>query len=233
MNIKLLSDLHFEFGTKVKDRIAYNGEDVLVLAGDIAVGHKAVLQALDYFLDLGFPDIVYVPGNHEYYKQSIDYFDKAIEDNAPPHVHFLNPGTVKIKDTVFTGATLWTNFRNDPLSEMIARRTVNDFRYIRNFTTHTCKELFYKHWGFIKNNPADVVVTHFLPTPYAIHGDYAGEPTNAYFANELSQYIYDLNPTLWMFGHTHRSVNKWINQTQLLANPYGYEGYGQNQDFYV
>ena len=69
MKIRLLSDLHTEFRLPYKTHpmSEYRGEDVLVLAGDIASGATNTADVIQHFLDQGFPKVVYVPGNHEYY----------------------------------------------------------------------------------------------------------------------------------------------------------------------
>ena len=66
MKIRLLSDLHTEFRLPYKTHpmAEYRGEDVLVLAGDIASGSTNTMDVIKFFLSQGFPEIVYVPGNH-------------------------------------------------------------------------------------------------------------------------------------------------------------------------
>jgi len=58
----------------------YRGEDVLVLAGDIASGSTNTIDVIKHFKDVGFSNIVYVPGNHEYYGTSFDDFYTKMAD---------------------------------------------------------------------------------------------------------------------------------------------------------
>ena len=56
MKIRLLSDLHTEFRLPYKTHTLseYRGEDVLVLAGDIASGATNTMDVIKHFLDQGF-----------------------------------------------------------------------------------------------------------------------------------------------------------------------------------
>jgi len=68
MKIKLISDIHVEFGhpnSMVPDRLPNEGVDVLVIAGDLAVGYKKRLKkALRKFCDR-FEHVIFVLGNHD------------------------------------------------------------------------------------------------------------------------------------------------------------------------
>jgi len=59
MKIQVMSDLHLEFGAF---EIPRTDADVIVLAGDIHVGIKAI----DWIKNQTKP-VIYVLGNHEYY----------------------------------------------------------------------------------------------------------------------------------------------------------------------
>jgi len=209
----------------------YRGEDVLVLAGDIASGSTNTMDVIKYFLKQGFPQIVYVAGNHEYYGGDYAEFNfkmgnKCLEfDN----VHFLNPGSVVISDVLFTGGTLWTNFADNPWSQSAAKRGINDFRVIKGFDTNECARTYYKHIDYIqdayenRDNRRVVVVTHFLPARECIAPRYRGpDLINDYFANDLGEYISTMSDTTWMFGHTHDATDIVLGDTRVVANPHGY-----------
>ena len=233
MKIRLLSDIHTEFGLPYQTHAMseYCGEDVLVLAGDISSGVDNVLEVIEFFKAQGFPKIVYVPGNHEYYGTEFDEFNTTMTAACRDltGVYFLNPGVVSIDDVLFIGATLWTNFADNPLSQGYARRGISDFSVIKNFNTNRCVELYYEHYEFIKHeyenrgNKKVVVVTHFLPARECISERWRGPSLiNDYFANNLGKYISEMTNTTWMFGHTHDSVDVMLDQTRVVANPHGY-----------
>lgn len=233
MKIRLLSDLHTEFRLPYKTQpfAEYRGEDVLVLAGDIASGSTNTMDVIKFFKDQGFPKIVYVPGNHEYYGTGFDEFNAKMENKclAYDNVHFLNPGTVTIKDVKFVGGTLWTNFGDNPFSQSAAKRGINDFRMIRDFDVNRCAKTYYQHFDFIKDqyeqrgNQKVVVVTHFLPARECIAPRFRGpDLINDYFANNLGDFISTLSDTTWLFGHTHDATDITLGECRVVANPHGY-----------
>lgn len=227
MKIRLLSDLHLEFYDNAAI-YATRGEDVLVLAGDVHAGiHKTTTALLKFHAQQ--KNIVYLPGNHEYYGTSIREFDHAIGSIARDcGINLLNPGMVKLGSVTFIGATLWTNFNENAVAELACATAINDFRYIKSFSTSACTALYNCHVASIKANIANttgtkIVVTHFLPAAECIAPQYAGlDVVNYYFANDLGNYISTLKDTVWLFGHTHEPVDLTIGTTRLLANPYGY-----------
>lgn len=235
MKIRLLSDLHTEFRLPYKTQsfAEYRGEDVLVLAGDIASGSSNTMDVIKFFRDQGFPQIVYVPGNHEYYGTSIeDFNDKMIEKSCNfDNVHYLNRNSVEINGVVFIGATLWTNFRDDWFAEQTAKRGIADFKYIKGFTTSHAKQRFSDDLDFISKetfNNQDkhcVVVTHFLPTDSCVaerFRDARFSDLNPYFANDLAKKIETFKDVTWLFGHTHDAVDAVCGSTRLVCNPHGY-----------
>lgn len=233
MKIRLLSDLHTEFRLPYKTHAMseYRGEDVLVLAGDIASGSTNTMAVIKHFLDLGFPQIVYVPGNHEYYGTGFDEFNAKMENKCMEfdNVHFLNPGCVIINKVMFVGGTLWTNFADNPFSQSAAKRGISDFRYIREFDVNRCAKTYYEHLDYIKDgyeNRGDnrvVVVTHFLPARECIAPRFRnGDLINDYFANDLGDYISNMSNTTWLFGHTHDATSIMLGDTRVIANPHGY-----------
>ena len=233
MKIRLLSDLHTEFRLPYKTHVMseYRGEDVLVLAGDIASGSTNTMDVIKHFLDCGFPEIVYVPGNHEYYGTGFDEFNAKMENACFEfdNVHYLNPGCVTIKGVKFVGATLWTNFGDNPLSQSVARRGINDFRQIRNFDVNRCAKTYYEHLDYIqdqyeqRSDSKVVVVTHFLPARECISLRWRGpDLINDYFANNLGEYISTMSDATWLFGHTHDATDIVLGDTRVVANPHGY-----------
>lgn len=202
MKVRLLSDLHTEGGFD-KNLLKSQGEDVLVIAGDLAVGANATWTMLKAYAEHQ-PNVIFVFGNHEFYRQ--DYFDtvRKLEDWAKyTSIKILNPATVYydpklkrlqehdkeespaiLKDrTYFIGGTLWTNFRNDELSKFHASRGINDFRLIEYdnhyFTPNDAAALYEKHYGYIKHQyeaikTKKVIVTHFLPAVECIDAQYLG-----------------------------------------------------------
>lgn len=224
MKIRLLSDIHQEF-YEDKELYQSKGEDVLVLAGDIHVGHERVWSALKQFYEHQ-SNIIYISGNHEYYTDQASAFDDYISRFARnTNIKFLNPGSVTIGDVSFIGGTLWTNFREDAIAKMACRSRISDFRYI---TTDLAVNKHTEHFKYFceaysKLPGKKVFVSHFLPAVECISAQYRGpDLINYYFANDHGGWISELKDSTWLFGHTHDCVDITLGDTRLIANPYGY-----------
>lgn len=228
MNIRLLSDLHMEFWKKYPVWVRDKG-DVLILAGDIHVGVTNVSLALEMF-SKNYNHVIYLPGNHEFYGQSIDCLEGMI---VPDNVYVLNPGSITIDYVTFIGAPLWTNFNNDLWVASTARKYIHDFKRIKDFTVRDCANLFNKHFAFLqeatKAPGKKVIITHFMPSMQCVHPRWFMDVTtrvlNSYFANDLDEFILQLEDTpYWFFGHTHDTRDVLIGNTRCISNPYGYGG---------
>jgi len=237
MKIKLLSDLHLEFLKNYQT--SYNAwancanSDVLVLAGDIAVGVGNVESAIHYFLANHAKTILYLPGNHEYYYQEFDSFIPELRKRLsgfPVHILDCNE-VVTIEDVSFFGGSLWTDFQDDSFAEASAKTGISDFRVIKDFSTTKAKEINRKHAQFIKyayeNTPGKkCIITHFLPANECVAERYKSDKyarlLNKYFANDLGSWIETLENTTWLYGHTHDVQEHLIGTTRLFSNPLGY-----------
>ncbi len=141
MRLLILSDLHLEHATfDVPQDVEY---DVAVLAGDI---HSPGTKAVDWAQrpsTFGGKAVVFVPGNHEWYRTCMQTESAAMRDAAQgSNVHVLDRNAVVIDGTRFLGTTLWTDFhlpvqRADGTDEVNVTRALieaqqglNDFRCI-------------------------------------------------------------------------------------------------------
>ena len=247
MKLRILSDLHTEFwkgeSLEYKKRFFVQDwtnqqNDVLILAGDISVGPAKLKFTLEYFSEYS-NHVIYIPGNHEYYGYNLESYKDL---KLPSNVHFLNPGWIKLEDVTFIAATLWTDFHNDPIAAFDASRGITDFKRIKTkhepfrFTPKDCQNLHVKERKFIldayKSLPGrKVIITHFIPhetliTPY---WQQHGGLLNKYFAPNMD--LEYLQPEVWVFGHTHDCSDQVIGNTRFVANPFGYLGYENQEDF--
>ena len=105
MKLYVLSDLHLEFAPFIPPKVDC---DIVVLAGDIHIGLKAIPWVKQHFAERR---VIYVLGNHEYYRQAIPkHLHKLRELARMSNVHLLENEALTLDDLVFLGCTLWTDF---------------------------------------------------------------------------------------------------------------------------
>ncbi len=239
MRIQYASDLHTEFGSRPLRKSDIKG-DVLVLAGDIAGKPEQLAQSLR--LLAGDVPILYVMGNHEFFRHDFDkaleHYRKAIEGS--PHVSLLEDRTIIIQGVRFLGCTLWSDFFGG-LQGKASELMMNDFYKItlnggklrwtdvasryRGSLAWLRKELETPFPG------PTVVVTHHAPSALSNPPQFAGSPISGAFYSNLDDLIEDTKPALWIHGHVHDSCDYVIGQTRVVCNPFGYEGIETNVDW--
>ena len=219
-----MSDLHLEFGPLSEQPAA--DTDVLILAGDITYKNR-----VDWINEQAerFEHVIYVTGNHEYYKSNISHTDEYLADDLDPRVHFLQNDSVKIEDTWFHGTTLWTDM-GTPADEYFISKGMSDFRVIRKgpdyrrFRPNDAKMLHHRSMMYLKKNvkEGDVVVTHHAPSFKSSLDHFIGSPLNPAYATDLSNFMMDHKPKFWIHGHMHNTSDYKIAGTNVLCNPRGY-----------
>ena len=229
MKVQLLSDLHLEFfrdqGTEFIKSLDPSGVDVLILAGDISVGGR-IRSALRQFCEK-YPRVIYVSGNHEYYRCSPEEVAEYIEEAkaASPNLHVLDSSMVEIGGVRFAGATLW--FRDDPMN-FTYQNMLNDFHMIEDFVPwvydeNRKAEAFLGDVLSALEGPPDVVVTHHLPSNECVTPQYQGSPLNRFFVAPVADITpVDLLPRYWFFGHTHDPNSFTREGCRFQCNPMGY-----------
>lgn len=142
MKFSVASDIHLEFGNI--DLRNENKADLLILAGDILVAKDVILdetkvhtRAHKFFSQVTseFENVIYIMGNHEHYRYDFAKTEGHIRSFLSDfsNVHFLEKSSIKISDTIFLGATMWTDFnKGDELIKLVADKSMNDFRIVTN-----------------------------------------------------------------------------------------------------
>lgn len=226
MLVKILSDLHLHPMQNDHEYIDH-GERVCILAGDISEGMRGVNWAIaniPYHID-----VLYVPGNHEYYGH--DYFElnKTFEahNNSGSHVTVLLNSVIDVKGTTFAGSTLWTDFMvyNNPIHELDWLHGLNDSKWIkyggRNINVADFKNLNREALEFLNGISADVLITHYCPE-FSESPKWRGHPLTPGFLTKVPQNIHR-KFKYHVHGHTHSSFNYTTPYgTQVLCNPKGY-----------
>lgn len=251
MKIVLYSDLHLEFDYFPIDQGIK--ADVLVLAGDIApvATHKRSLYDFIQNALKEYKDVVYVPGNHEYYEGDFQEVNDIITGWGESHdgLHTLIAGESVIIDGItFIGGTMWSDLSN-PMEALSVESRMNDFHIIYNGVgygghkksrwtardatmvyTQTKNKIF-DHLMAQTSDELEktVVVTHHTPSFQSVHTRFAGDPCNPGYCSNLDNHVALVPPKYWLHGHVHNTMNYMIETCNVRANPKGY--YGENNRF--
>jgi predicted phosphodiesterase len=240
MKIQIYSDLHIEFQPFEPPAIC---PDVVILAGDIHTQSRGIRWAGEAF---SCP-VIYVCGNHEFYKGHIDGALRKMRDASAPHVHILENQSFVWQQTRFLGTTAWTDFSSTGdvvAASSMAWQWMNDFRVIRadaNFRrlrpddlvkrTHAARAWLAQELDKPFGGKT-VVITHHAPAPI-VAGDKHDDHLLAAYANSWPELIEKADA--WIFGHTHRAVDGELAGCRVVSNPRGYpdEQTGFRADFVV
>jgi len=214
MRLHILSDLHLEYS---EVSLPHAKSDVMVLAGDIHTGTDGIAWANRV---RSSRDIIYVPGNHEFFGREYHDTIRAMESAcAATGVRFGHRNQFVIGDIRFVCATLWTDFElSGPDTRHAAMDLVGtsakDFGRIRLRDGETSRRL----------RPQDTL---------EFHRARQFEPSliNTYFASSLDRLIEDYRPALWIHGHTHETFDYSIGPTRVICNPRGYPPHKLNASF--
>ncbi len=233
MRIQLLSDLHFEFqhdsGRALVAECHAPDVDVVVLAGDIAVG-DGIADALTLFSER-YPRVLYVHGNHEFYGSTREAVLAHTQEACARlgNVTLLDCDIVEIQGQRFLGTPLWFPKSEDTVR---LRRQLTDYRLIRDYDSwvyseHERARTFHER----EVREGDVVISHHLPSQASVLPEYQGDPFNCFFVGDVEQVMRENKPALWMHGHTHGSVDKVVGTTRVVCNPFGYARREENAGF--
>jgi predicted phosphodiesterase len=104
MRIRILSDLHREFGPT---EIPQEESDLIILAGDIGTKQNA-LPWLTQFC--GVTPTAYVCGNHEFYGDKLPRVTERLKEaTRNTNIHVLEDSFFTLGDWHIYGCTLWTD----------------------------------------------------------------------------------------------------------------------------
>jgi hypothetical protein len=67
-----------------------------------------------------------------------------------------------------------------------------------------------------------IVATHHVPSFELMAPEFKGSPLNGAFTVELGGFIADSPIEYWIYGHSHRNINKVIGNTRCICNQLGY-----------
>lgn len=243
MKIKLLSDVHLEFG----DFDPGKG-DVLVLAGDICVAAYLLPESdeRDKYLRFfnkcveNYNKVFYVMGNHEHYQGDWNKTESIIRSVLPSKISILQNQVETYEGVNFVGATLWTNMNNLNQNAMAqAQATMNDYHSVvredKMLSPIDTIESHVQTRGWLNDTLPGLegpvfVITHHAPSTQSVKGRYVS--SEHFYSNEMEEFIkLHSNITNWVHGHIHESSDYQVGQCRIVTNPRGYHGMELNPNF--
>lgn len=233
MRIRILSDLHREFGPTEMPKL---DADLIVLAGDIATKQNALAWIREF---CGTTPTAYVCGNHEFYGDRLPRVtERLIERTAGTNVHVLEDSHFTLDGWHVYGCTLWTDLalRADwQTGAQFAVECMNDYKRIRNSSRGYRKLLpqdtRHIHLAsvqrmaefFTAHDPArTIVVTHHAPSALSLPPHRREKSISCAYASHLDDFILKHQPKLWIHGHIHHFNDYMIGATRVIANPQAY-----------
>jgi Icc-related predicted phosphoesterase len=239
MRLLLLSDLHHEVWRQFAPVIdvSISKPDIVILAGDIACGNKAVEWASKTFA--GIP-VLYVTGNHEYYGHDIESVKRDIQAacHLTSDVHFLDCEQVVHGGVRFLGCTLWTDFKlfgdeTCAAAKRAAEASMNDYERIRlasaghrklraddTASFHTQERAWLEARMSEPFNGITVVITHMAPSRLSVTSEFGTDLVSAAYASRFDSLVEKVD--LWCHGHMHTSLDYRIGRCRIICNPCGY-----------
>ena len=237
MKIRLLSDLHLEGNTFYYE---YQGEDVVVLAGDIHTQnrHRFILDQIPQNVK-----VLFVAGNHEYYGGTFEYNNEFFYHLQADYnnLYVLQNEDVIIDDVAFYGGTMFTDLKlhgDTWKASQYAQKGIADFQWInkvRGFGDDTIIRRWntddhrVEHEAYCEGLSRFVdrekvfkrcVISHFVPHPLGSDPKFDSSPLQPYFICDMTRYMDTVD--LWLYGHTHTSKDFIHGNTRLVCNPRGY-----------
>lgn len=236
MKLWIMSDLHVDAYPYMLPEPP-EGTDLAVIAGDLTEGIAATARwLLEHASHLSLP-VIYVPGNHDAYGDTLRDFEALPGLLAGSVVEVLTGGQTRVfSGTRFVGATLWTDYAisgSHRAATNWAEDNMPDFASIRldgfgKLTPRHLEDLHRLHRaaiGAVLATPFDgptVVVTHHAPHARSLRSGRVSSHSDASFASDLSFQIEQYAPSLWIHGHVHANRDYRIGSTRVVANPRGY-----------
>lgn len=232
MKIQVVSDLHQEFGSM---DISFEQADVVIFAGDVNLGTKGVQWILSKITNV---PVIYVLGNHEYYRGSYPKtLNKIIDLSLGTNVHVLESKSIIIDDITFHGTTLWTDFElpgDARTSGSICQGKMNDYKLIRRDPSYSklrSIDTYIIHRASIQwlqmslessSTKKNVVVTHHAPSARSLPEKLQNNVLSSAYASNLESTILKYQPEYWIHGHIHEPAKYKVGETTVLCNPHGY-----------
>lgn len=218
MKLGIISDLHLDHNDSYDfKKILSNPElDCLIIAGDISQDKDTLLELMSDLEEINKLTLV-VLGNHDYYNSlrvsdTIEQYQKEFQRFK--NVKFLNNSGYILDDYKICGTTGWYpgSFNHNT--------AYPDFRAISLFEFN--RQLHYnKAYNFLYSNQSEntIFVTHHVPYDFLIDSELLLDERSRFYLMKLPKI---LKCKMWIFGHSHMTMDREINRIRYVNNPFGY-----------
>ena len=245
MKIQYASDLHLEFQENsqyMKDEPLKVKGDILILAGDIHVFNSDEFMK-DPFWDWAsknYKQVIVAYGNHEFYNGlDLSTMKDGLKYKIRDNIYYYYNCVISIGDIDIIVSTLWSYINKE--NEKACENSVSDFKLIKYGEEVLNAKIFNEEHkrclDFIKASlsgskaKTKIVVTHHVPSSLLTAKEFQGSDINEAFTVDLTDYIKTCGAKYWIFGHSHRNINKVIGKTSCLCNQVGYIFDDENETF--
>jgi predicted phosphodiesterase len=246
MKIQYASDLHLEFADnwrilKQEEPMNVLG-DILVLAGDIGYLTDDNYQTHPFWdwASENYQQVIVALGNHEFYKfYDLSSVHDGLVGEIRSNIHYYYNTVVHIQGIDIIISTLWANIALE--DAYITEHSVTDFRrilYGEDILTFADFNREHKRClVFIKQSIANstamhkIVVTHHVPSFQLMSPEFLESHINGAFTVELADYIATCGIDYWIYGHSHRNIDKIIGTTSCVCNQFGYAFHNEHLTF--
>ena len=219
--------------------------DYLLVAGDSAQNPKLAIKFFDmvakmydykHIFDVGGNHLLYITSRSELkrYGSSLNKL-KYYKENAGDKLTVLDGDVVEIEGVKIGGAMGWYDTAyndiiyqhsvNEPDIFTHWHRTLNDSRYITDLK-HDYLQLTNSELDKVKKvltQRPDVMITHVSPLCTGENFvEYPGNRTNTFYCFDGQDLVEQYSPTVWIFGHQHKSCDYMYKDTALFVNAHGY-----------
>ena len=237
MKIQYASDLHLEFPENsqylIENPLKVTGE-ILILAGDIhIIGSDEIMKEPFWdWASKNYKQVIVAYGNHEFYKDydlstMKDGFKYKVRDN----IYYYYNCVINLDENIdIIVSTLWSNIQEK--NKLACENGISDFKLIKwgdkNLTADNFNEEHKRCLNFIKKSMNEskaktkIIVTHHVPSDLLTAEEFRGSDVTEAFTVDLTDYIKKCGAKYWIFGHSHRNINKVIGKTSCLCNQVGY-----------
>lgn len=246
MRVQYASDLHLEFGENsrwLKEHPLIPSADILVLAGDIGYlcDDNYISHPFWNRVSEDFNQVIVVPGNHELYKFfDINELRNGWQLEIRHNVRVCYNSVIALnEETDLIASTLWAHI--PPSEEYLTERCVSDFKRIRNGEFRLSAQRFNEEHevcrNFIEKAVSEsnaeriVVATHHVPSFALMAEEFKDSSINGAFTVELAGMIAESRINCWIYGHSHRNIDKMIGSTRCVSNQLGYVSQNEHNTF--